>query len=370
MKTVVELIGRIQDGGAETLIKDYALLLDKKEFRTVIVCDFAVKKSATYKILKDNNVEIVELYGKFTTVYRILSRLFGRRLNASLFKKRIKDINPDIIHAHLECLETLYNARDSLNGIKLFYTCHNLPETLIGNIAPKERDAARYLIDHNDLKVIALHEDMAEEIENRFDIDNVEVIRNGIDFKRYEDIKMSKEEIRKNIGIDEDAYVLGYVGRLSYQKNPEFVVDVFNEILKTNKKAVLLIVGNGKLEKDIKKKVSNLGINDNVIMLSHRDDVPELMKAMDVFVFPSRYEGLGIVLIEAQVSELPCVVSENIPKEAFQSNLITVLSLDDSLQNWSDACLDPQCNIDEYGDINDYDMNKEIIKLEKLYLSA
>ena len=163
--------------------------------------------------------------------------------------------------------------------------------------------------------------------------------------------------------------MIGQVGRFAYQKNPEFTVAVFNELLKKKEDACLLLIGRGKGENDLRQQISSLSLEDKTKMLISREDIPELLKAMDVFILPSRFEGLGIVLIEAQVAGLPCVVSDNIPKEAYQSKNITRLSLSDPKEKWVEALLDPKGNIEEYGNIDDYDMNKEIRNLEKLYLS-
>ncbi len=369
MKTkLIEFIGRLQDGGAETLVKDYSLLLDKEKFDVTVLCEDYVKESAVYKALIENDVHIVSMYEKSFFINKVLARIFGKRYVALLFRKAIRKLKPDIIHAHLELLEVLYYARDSLDGITLFFTCHNPPEKLIGDERPRERDACRYLLDHNDLHMIALHQEMAEEIKQMFDIDEVSVIRNGIDFERFTKVDKTKEQKRKELGIEEDAYVIGQVGRFTYQKNPEFTVEVFNELLKRREDAYLLLIGRGKQEEQLNKQIHDLGIEDRVRILISRDDIPELLKAMDVFILPSRFEGFGIVLIEAQVSGLPCVVSDNVPAEAYQSKAITRLSLDDRIEDWAEALLDPKGNINEYGNIDDYDMHKEIKVLENLYL--
>lgn len=366
---IVEFIGRIQDGGAETLVKDYALLLDKEKFDVTILCEDYRKESNNYKTLIKNDVKIVTMYEKSFFINKVLARLLGKRYVSALFKKAIRELKPDVLHTHLELLEVLYHARESIQGIKLFFTCHNPPQMLIGDQRPKERDACRYLIDHMGLRIIALHEDMAKEIDEMFGIDTTSVIRNGIDFNRFRNVEKTKEQIRKELGISNDTYVIGQVGRFAYQKNPEFTVAVFNELLKKKEDACLLLIGRGKGENDLRQQIASLGLEDKAKMLISREDIPELLKAMDVFILPSRFEGLGIVLIEAQVAGLPCVVSDNIPKEAYQSKSITRLSLNDSKEKWVEALLDPKGNIEEYGNIDDYDMNKEIRNLERLYLS-
>jgi glycosyltransferase involved in cell wall biosynthesis len=128
-------------------------------------------------------------------------------------------------------------------------------------------------------------------------------------------------------------------------KNHEFLVEIFNELVKRKDNAFLLLVGAGRLKENIEMKLHNYGLDGKYLILSHRSDIPEIMKAMDVFVFPSLYEGLGIVLIEAQVSNLRRIVSE-----------------------WCDVILDDSIKGKNNGDINTYDMNKKIKRLEELYL--
>lgn len=368
MKTkVIEYIGRIQDGGAETLVKDYALTLDKNKFDVYVVCRDIVKSSNIYKTLKENNVKIISMYHSFNIPDRALARIIGPKYVSNKLIKVIDDIKPDVIHAHLECLETLYYAKESLNNIKLLFTCHNLPKMCIGDDRPKENEACMHLLEQNNLQIIALHEDMAKEINEMFNINNTAVIRNGVDFNKFRNIEKTKEEIRKELNIPSDAYVIGQVGRFAYQKNPEFTVEIFSELLKKSPNSYLLLIGRGKQEEDLRKQIKTLGIENNVQLLINRDDIPSLLKSMDVFIFPSRFEGLGIVLIEAQVSGLPCVTSDNIPEEAYQTKNITRLSLNLSKDEWINALLNPVGNIVTYGDINNYDMSKEIKKLEKLY---
>ena len=366
-KRLIEYIGRIQEGGAEALVKDYALLLDKEKFNVIVLCDDVRNGSANYKILIDNNIKVVSLFGNHRFICRVLRRVFGGRFRALLFDKKIKELKPDIIHAHLESLETLRYSKQ-LDGIKLFYTCHNPPEMMIGSGNIKEHQAAEYLLKKYRMRFIALHNEMAEEINIMFSIDNCAVIRNAIDFDRFANLNANREEVRKTLNIPNDAYVVGNNGRFVYQKNHEFLINVFSKINSINKNSYLLLIGRGTLEEDIKKQISELGLNDNIRILSNRSDVPELLNAMDVFVFPSRFEGLGISLIEAQIMKLPCVVSQAIPSEAIQSNLITKLSLNDSLDLWVDQCLNPISNVKEFGNIENYNMKKEIKHLENLYL--
>ena len=210
---------------------------------------------------------------------------------------------------------------------------------------------------------------MAREIEEMFNIKGVSVIRNGIDLDRFRNVDKTKKEKRRELGIDEDAWVIGQVGRFDYQKNPEFTVALFSQISCSNPKARLMLVGRGKQEKQLREQIRNLGLEGKAELYISRNDIPELLKAMDVFILPSRFEGFGIVLVEAQAAGLPCVVSDQVPSEVYLSENITKLSLDEPISVWASSLMNPLGNIDSYGDIEDYDMKKEIRNLEKLYLA-
>lgn len=167
----------------------------------------------------------------------------------------------------------------------------------------------------------------------------VEIIRNGIYLENYKFSNNIRERVRKNLHIS-NQIVIGYVGRLAFQKNPLFLLDVYSSIQQKIDNAVLLMVGEGDLKNEIEKKISLMGLEDKVILYGTSDNVCDLYQAMDLFILPSRHEGLGIVLIEAQASGLSCVVSKDvIPQEAFVTDLISSISLDNPAETWADACL-------------------------------
>ncbi|NLZ51832.1 MAG: glycosyltransferase family 1 protein [Thermoanaerobacteraceae bacterium] len=145
---------------------------------------------------------------------------------------------------------------------------------------------------------------------------------------------------RKALGLADNAFVVGHVGRFHPLKNHSFLVDVFAEIYKRNKNAVLLLIGDGERKAEIETKVQKLGLAQAVLFLGVRSDVNLLMQAMDVFVFPSRYEGLGVSLIEAQAAGLPCVISDAIPQEVgVVDYLIKRVSLEKDVIEWAEAVL-------------------------------
>ncbi len=198
--------------------------------------------------------------------------------------------------------------------------------------------------------------------------DDVILLKNGIDVNEFKYNEKIRKEYRKKFNINEKL-VYGHVGRFDKQKNHDFLIDLFYELQK-KKDSVLLLVGTGQLEKDIKNKVKKLKLEDKVLFLGFRNDISKLLNAMDIFLFPSLYEGLGISVIEAQTSGLTTIVSDAIPEEAnISKRFIKVDSF--NLDKWVDIV--SRIKIDErinsYKDTikNGYDIKETANKLEIIY---
>lgn len=157
----------------------------------------------------------------------------------------------------------------------------------------------------------------------------VNILHNAVDLKVYKYDEKMRNSIREELGIPDGVTVLGHIGRFMVQKNHEFLLDVFFEYMKLNKNSVLMLVGGGELEKQIQEKVNALQLRDHVIFTGIRSDVPDLLSAMDVFVFPSLYEGMPNTVIEAQATGLPCLISDTITQQANITGLVHYQSLDE-----------------------------------------
>lgn len=157
----------------------------------------------------------------------------------------------------------------------------------------------------------------------------VHILHNALDLKVYQFDEQARNNIRKEFSIGDNVKIIGHVGRLSKQKNHTFLLDVFSEIHKKNPDTVLLLVGKGELEDKIKEKIKVLNLEDSVIFTGVRSDIPALLSAMDVFVFPSFYEGMPNTVIEAQATGLPCLIADTITKEANVTGLVQYMPLKD-----------------------------------------
>lgn len=166
----------------------------------------------------------------------------------------------------------------------------------------------------------------------------VKVFNNAIDVNRFKYDECVREAMRKELSL-EGKFVIGHVGRFCYQKNHEFLIDIFKSVHDIEKKSILLLVGTGNLKTQTENKVKSLGLGNNVLFLGVRKDVDKLYQAMDVFVLPSRYEGLPVVGVEAQASGLPCVFSDQFSSEAIITSTTKVITITSPTQIWSDEIL-------------------------------
>lgn len=165
------------------------------------------------------------------------------------------------------------------------------------------------------------------------------VLNNGLDYDKYKFNPGSRARIRQEFNLD-GCKVIGHVGRFVYQKNHEFLIDIFKEISKKDPDTRLVCVGIGGLEQKIREKVSSLGLSDKVVFAGRRNDVNEIMSAFDVVVLPSFCEGMPNVVVEAQASGLSCVIADTITPEANITDMVDYLSLDISPSVWAETVLD------------------------------
>lgn len=163
------------------------------------------------------------------------------------------------------------------------------------------------------------------------------VLYNGIRLDKYLFNECNRQSVRESLGISDAAFVMIHVGRFAKQKNHEYLVKILESYGKIDSSEwKMIFVGEGPLEETIKMKVQETGLMKHVLFLGARKDVNELYSAADMFLFPSLHEGLGIVVIEAQASGLPCIVSDAIPLEAdMEIGLLNTLRLQDSYDKWS-----------------------------------
>ena len=217
------------------------------------------------------------------------------------------------------------------------------------------------------MRFITLHSKMCEEINRLFNVNNSIILNNGIELKKFY-YEGDRENLRRKLKIPIDAFVIGHVGRFSEQKNHKFLVSVFEKIHSIDPKAFLLMIGMGDQQQNIEMYLNKLGLQNNYMILSNRTDIPNLLSIMDIFVFPSLYEGAPITLIEAQKVGVPCFVSNNISRTIKISNLIHFWPLDLSSNVWAQKICSYKKPLKiEYNGLEKWDINEVIKDLESIY---
>ena len=209
---------------------------------------------------------------------------------------------------------------------------------------------------------------------NIFKTNNFIVFRNAIESKAYAFDDIVRKNIRKELGFADDNIVIGNVGSFrSTQKNHAFIISLFAKLVKKNSQYRLLLVGEGELRRQMENRTKDLGIEEYVVFTGVRADVPQLFQCMDVFFFPSLYEGLGIVAIEAQTAGVPTVLSTEVPREAYISDLVQAVDLSDDDDTWMkviEAASKREVNRADYKNAainNNYDVEENIKVLESIY---
>ncbi len=327
---------------------------------------------------KDIIFDFVDIYGEglacedeMETLDSKIFTLPNYKNNYLEAKKQLEDIiregNYKCVHINMLSLASLMPIEASLNaGVVPIVHCHNADTVGIVRKILHKLNSLKL----KKLPIIPLScGKMAGEW--MFGKKEFKVIPNAIDLEKFKFNQEDRVNTRKSLEVDDDVLLLGFVGRLSVQKNPCYLIDILAEILQTKSNARLLIVGVGLLENQVKEYAQSKDVADKVIFVGSHEDVGAFYSAMDVFLLPSLFEGLPVAAIEAQANGLPCVVSDMITDEVELSDLISRCSLD---MSWVETIIQKsqiKNNREIYFDIlakSEYSIEKSAVELENLYI--
>ncbi len=280
-----------------------------------------------------------------------------------LFYKEIKKYKPDIIHTHLTGILPFTVIPEKLSKAKLFvHTLHSDPYA----IGERYVKWAKFAFNKLHFYPVCVTESQVAKAKERYGISDFSVVHNGIDLNRYS-VNESRESIRKEMGIPNDAFVIGFVGRLSKIKNLPFLIKVFDKYQKGNEKALLMIVGDGDQRCHCEQLITECGIEEKVIFVGQRNDVERMYKAMDVFMLTSFYESNSIVTVEAQCAGVRCIVADSIPQSVVVSDQVNRIDLEAPIETWISA-IDDQIPHDEKAcSLTKYSIQNGINELRDVY---
>ena len=332
VKRVLCLVSAMNTGGAETFLMKIYRNLDRTKYQMDFCVNVKEKgfyddeikrlggrifvipsKSENIKKFKSELAEIIRSH-QYANVFRITSNAMG-----FLDLKIAKDSGAK------RCIARSSNSSDGA-GIKVLLV-HKLGQLLYERyvdvkIAPSDL-AAEYTFGKKALK----HKE-------------VTILHNAVDLEQYSYGESNRTKFRDELGISEKTMLIGHVGRFSMQKNHEFLIDIYQKICQYVPDSRLILVGNGELQEEVRKKVNGLNLSEKVIFLGVRADISSILSGMDVFAFPSFYEGMPNTVIEAQATGLPCVIADTITKEANITGLVKYISLQESVNEWAKAVID------------------------------
>lgn len=320
---ILHVVGTMDFGGVETLL----MTIYRKIDRTKIQFDFLCHNTVDCKF----SDEIASLGGK---MFMVKGPRHGGMLKYQKALLEFFKSHPQyqIVHCHKSDLNGLILRQAKKAGVKhrishshIADCTHPFPMNLVVKYSRSQNlkamtgcfacsvDAGRYLFGNQKFTVLP----------------------NAIDVDRFTFDSEKRKQCRKELGISDDIRLIGHVGRFAEQKNHSFLVDVFAQYNKIVPNSRLLLLGGGDLEEPIRKKVRDLSLESVVIFGGLHSDLSGYYCAMDAFLFPSNFEGLGIVAVEAQCAGLPVLASENVPKEAKVIDSMQFMSLQISALDWA-----------------------------------
>lgn len=318
---IVTYMGR---GGLETMLMNYYRNIDRDK----VQFDFLVHRDFE----ADYDPEILALGGRIYHVSRLVPWSGAYRRELKAFFRGHPEYQ--VVHVHQDCLSSvaLQCAKECGIPVRIAHS-HITSQDM--NLKYPIKMFYKHRIPAYATELMACGEDAGKWMFGGADF---HVLPNAIDAAAYAYNPEKRAEVRAAFSVAENELLVGHVGRFSHQKNHFFLLEIFAAVQKLTA-AKLLLVGDGELRHDIEKKIQELGLTDKVILTGVRSDVAELLQGMDVFAFPSNYEGLGIVAIEAQAAGLPCLISDKVPIECKKTPLVKQLPLAAGAETWAKEIL-------------------------------
>lgn len=328
---VLHVIGRMNVGGAETMVMNIYRKID----RTKVQFDFLVhsKEKGYYED------EIESLGGHIFRIKKFTGfNVLSYYMECNKFFRTHKY---PIVHGQIGSCASLYLMAAKRNGAFTIAHSHSAlvqKRSLHDYAYSFFSYPTRFIADQ--LFGCSLQAGICRYGRKAVESGKYKTYYNGIDIKKYSFSQERRSNMRMTLGISDENIVIVSVGRLSPQKNPLKIYDVFSSIVKQCEQAICLWIGTGELYEEYRNKVASAHLEDKIKLLGVRNDVADLLQAADCFLFPSLWEGLPISVVEAQASCLPCIISDAITSEVDITDLVKVLPLDLPSSRWAESCID------------------------------
>lgn len=356
---VLQIMGIVESGGVEGVIMNYYRHIDKSK----VQFDFVMHKGSNQNYInevKSMGAKVYEITPYTKNIIKFTYEIY----------KIIKEGKYQIVHSNMNALSGFPLLAAYLAGSKVRilhnHTTDSREERLRTLIKRVMRPFAKAFAN----QYWACSKLAGEWMYGNKAVNSgkVTIINNAIDLDKFAFNQEKRDELRKDLGL-EGKFVVGHVGRFMKQKNHDFLIDIFAEVVRQKENAILLLVGEGPLMGLIKDKVKNLNLCDKVIFLGCRSDVADLYNVMDVFVLPSFYEGLPVVGVECQANGLFLICSRNITCEVALTENIEFLSIE-RIEEWIKKISDIDRRDSNMVLLTNFDIKNESTKLAIAYLRS
>ena len=361
------MIGSLNIGGSQAMILNLYDAID----RTKIQFDFVIDEPF-HRAMEDR---VLRLGGRIYVMPKFNGFNF-RQVRKAWDKFLTEHGEYSILHSHVRSYASIFIPIAKKHGLKTIIHSHSttnghgLSALLKKTLQYPLRYQADYLFACSPISGKWL---FGKNVINKR---NFYVIPNCIDVSRYLFSEENRDRVRSEYGIKENELVIGHVGRFNKVKNHNYLISVFSEVLKKNINAKLLLVGEGELKNQVSELCHELNVEDKVIFTGGQRDTAPFYSAMDVFVFPSLWEGVPLTVVEAQSAGLPCLISDTITKDVHLTDLVETMSIQLIPEKWSEKI---ECKMEEskrtLGDkqrkkLEKYDSCKVAEALDKFYLEC
>lgn len=361
---VLQVLGALEAGGAETFVMNLYRTIDRKK----VQFDF-VKHIEHKGVFED---EIMQLGGRIYCCPQYNGK------NHFAYCKWWNDFlkkHPEyhVIHGHVRSTASIYLKIAKKHGLVTIAHSHNtsngsgISATVKDILQLPIRHTADYLFACSDKAGKWLYGEMTTKQPN------YRMIPNGVNLERFAFNEVNRKKMRRQLGIDENEFVIGHIGRFTEQKNHKYLLELFAAYRKSDANSKLLMLGNGELLEAVETQGKELGILDSVRMLGVHNDIENFYQVMDVFVFPSLWEGLPVTLVEAQANGLPCLVSDVITQNVALTDLIQYIPLGES-QKWEQAILESKSmnrgmlSEKDRAGLKEFDIREVTKKIQEFYI--
>ena len=324
---VLHYVGKMDRAGQETFIMNLFRKIDREKIKFKFLCTDSTKG--------DFDDEIYSLGGEiFYTVPQNNRGALAMLIAANNLRKTLKKLKPDVFHIHTHhALNAFLDACAALlAGIKTV-AVHSHNTSALFHLGAHR--FCKKLLPLLKIRRFACGSDAGRWM---FGKSKFQILHNGLDTDVFHFSAEKRNSIRAKMCWN-NKIIIGHVGRFNAQKNHRFLIDIFSEIKKAEPDAHLVLIGKGELEEEIRNKVSAYNLSDSVSFFGTRTDIPELYQGMDLFLFPSLFEGLPVVLVEAQATDLPCLISDTITDEAVWNSNTSSYSLSAKAVDWAEKAI-------------------------------